>query len=355
MSAPAAEQPDAGTAGRPRVVAVDPRDEALFPAWSAVTTAVLRELRPDDDQPPLAEQRAAALAGLPERRPAELVELVLALDGRDRPVGAGRLELPQRDNTHVAYVELHVPADARRRGTGTALLEALAARGRAADRTLLMTELDESPELADRSPGRRFLTAHGFTCALEEVRRDLALPPDPARLAELHRACSPHAAEYDVVTWRDRCPDPLLEGRAELGRAMSTDVPLGDLDWQEETWDGERVRERERLLAEQGRTCVVAAAVHRPTGELVAFTELVARPAAPRQVQQWETMVRADHRGHRLGTLVKIEALRRLGEALPGARTVATGNAAGNTHMIAVNEALGFVPNGTVTEWQRPL
>ena len=336
-------------------MAVDPRDETAFGHWYGLTTEVLRELRPDDDQPPLGEQRAAALAGLPEREPAELVELVLAVDGTGLPVGAGRLELPLRDNTHVAYVELHVPADRRRSGTGTAILDALAARGREAGRTLLMTELDESPALAGCSPGRGFLAAAGFTCALEEVRRDLALPVDEQRLAALEAACLPHAVDYDLVTWHDRCPDDLLEARAELGRAMSTDVPLGDLDWHEETWDAARVREREQLLAEQGRTAVVAAAVHRPTGALVAFTEMVGRPAAQRQVQQWETLVLAEHRGRRLGTLVKVVALRRLAEVLPGARTVATGNATTNTPMIAVNEALGFVPNGAVTEWQRPL
>lgn len=351
MSTPAG---DAG-AGPARVVGVDPRDDALLAQWHAVTTAVLEELRPEDDQPPIAEQQAAALAGLPERSPSELVELVLAVDPDGRAVGAGRLELPVRDNTHVAYVELHVPAADRRRGTGTALLDALSARGRTAGRTLLMTELDESPSLAGRSPGRAFLTAAGLECALEEVRRDLALPPDWRRLAELEARCRPLARDYDLLTWHDRCPDHLLDGRAELGRAMSTDVPLGDLDWHEETWDASRVREREQLLAEQGRTCVVGAAVHRPSGALVAFSELVGRPAAPRQVQQWETLVLADHRGHRLGTLVKLAALRRLLEVLPGARTVATGNAATNTHMIAVNEALGFVPNGTITEWQRPL
>jgi len=338
-----------------RVVGVDPRDDVAFGRWYAVTTDVLRDLRPEDDQPPLAEQRVAALAGLPERRPSELVELVLAVDPADRPVGAGRLELPVRDNTHVAYVELHVPAAQRRRGTGTALLDALSARGRAAGRTLLMTELDESPALAGRSPGRAFLTAAGLECALEEVRRDLALPADQDRLAQLEARCAPLARDYELLTWHDRCPDELLDDRAELGRAMSTDVPLGDLDWQEETWDAARVREREQLLAEQGRTCVVGAAVHRPSGALVAFTELVGRPAAPRQVQQWETLVRAEHRGRRLGTLVKVVALRRLMQVLPGARSVATGNAATNTHMIAVNEALGFVPNGTVTQWQRPL
>lgn len=336
------------------VVRVDPHDDSALGAWHAVTTASLRDLWPDDVHPPFAEVRAAVLAGQPDREPppSELLEPLLAVDG-GRAVGAARVELPQRDNTHLLYVEIHVVPDARRRGAGTALLTAATARAREAGRPLLLSELEEPPHLRDRSPGRAFLEASGLSCALEEIRRDLALPPDAARLAALEVACLPHATGYRVLTWRDRCPDELVEGRAALGRAMSTSVPLGTLDWREETWDAARVREREQLLGEQGRTSVVAAALHEATGEVVGFTEMVARPAEPELAEQWETLVLAPHRGHRLGTLLKIAAVRRLVAELPQVRRLATGNASTNAPMIAVNEAMGFVPNGSYSSWQR--
>jgi len=332
---------------------VDARDERAFAPWHAVVTAGLRDLRPDDVVPGAAEARAAALAGRPEREPSELVELLLAREGGE-VVGAARVELPCRDNPHVTYVEATVVPAARRRGAGTALLDAVLARSRVLGRTLVVTELDEPPHLAGVSPGRRFLEATGFREVLVEVRRDLALPVPPERLDALEEEAARHADGYDVVTWRDRCPDQLVDSRAELGRAMSTDVPLGELDWREETWDAARVREREQLVAEQGRTSVVAAARERTTGRLVAFTELAARPAEPAQVDQWETLVLQAHRGRRLGTLVKVAALRRLAAEVPGARFVTTGNAVTNGPMIAVNEALGFVPAGTYSSWQRP-
>ena len=48
------------------------------------------------------------------------------------------------------------------------------------------------------------------------------------------------------------------------------------------------------------------------------------------------------HRGHRLGLLVKTAMLDWLAEAEPAIERIETGNAAANDHMIAVNDVLGF-------------
>ena len=135
------------------VTEVDPAGPDLD-AWADVHAVALLADRPEDPPPPTEEVRAGALAGLPGRDPSELVRLWLATrDGE--PVGAGRLELPRRDNTHLAYVEVHVRPDARRRGVGSALLAVL--QREAGGRDLLTSDLDEPPALRGASPGRRFL------------------------------------------------------------------------------------------------------------------------------------------------------------------------------------------------------
>ncbi|HTU06839.1 MAG TPA: GNAT family N-acetyltransferase, partial [Trebonia sp.] len=48
------------------------------------------------------------------------------------------------------------------------------------------------------------------------------------------------------------------------------------------------------------------------------------------------------HRGHRLGLLVKTAMLEWLAVAEPKLERIATGNAAANEHMIAVNDTLGY-------------
>lgn len=340
-----------------RIEPVDPRDERAFDEWFAVVDEVLRAVRLGEVDHTRQEQRATALDGLPApdgTPPAvERQDLLLARDDDGRAVGAARLERPLTDNTAVGFVLLHVAPPDRRRGVGTALLADVAARCQDDGRSVLMTELDEAPADLGRSPGRAFLEQAGFAEVLVEVRRDLALPVDPARLDAVEAAARVHADGYVLRTWSARCPDDLVDDRAELARRMSLDVPLGDLSWQEEAWDADRVRRREQLVAQQGRSVLGAGAVHEASGALVAFTEVAGSEHLPERVHQWETFVLDSHRGHRLGTLVKTAVLRRIAVELPQARTMLTANATTNAPMIAVNEALGFRPNGAVTAWER--
>ena len=52
--------------------------------------------------------------------------------------------------------------------------------------------------------------------------------------------------------------------------------------------------------------------------------------------------MRREHRGHRLGTLVKVANLERLLDVAPEARRVHTWNADTNTYMVAINELDGL-------------
>ncbi|WP_414172544.1 GNAT family N-acetyltransferase [Clavibacter tessellarius] len=68
---------------------------------------------------------------------------------------------------------------------------------------------------------------------------------------------------------------------------------------------------------------------------------------------QQDTLVLAEHRGHRLGMLLKVENLLLLAREAPGADRVVTWNADENRPMLAVNEALGFRHVGTSGSWLR--
>jgi hypothetical protein len=76
---------------------------------------------------------------------------------------------------------------------------------------------------------------------------------------------------------------------------------------------------------------------------------------APDQGYQWDTLVLREHRGHRLGLLVKAANLQALITELPEVRRVFTWNATENEPMLRVNRALGFAPIGHTTEWQKQL
>jgi GNAT superfamily N-acetyltransferase len=329
---------------------VDPHDGSAFAEWFAVVDANQQHLWPGDPGWQELELRAHALEEEPER-----TMCFAAVDGSGAVVGSGRIQLPLRDNTHLVVADVWTHPQHVRRGAGTALLAEMERSAVADGRKVAMVTQDEPADLADASPGRAFALARGYTVAQRGYRRDLAVPGDPERLARLEEACAPYAGGYRMVTWADRCPDEYAEGRADLGRRMSTDAPLGELALEEEDWDVARVRQREVSTRAQGRTAVTAAAVCEATGELVAFTEIQIPVGVPQKAYQWDTLVLREHRGHRLGALVKLANLRQLAQVSPATTKIMTSNAAENAPMIAINEALGCEVICTELAWQKHL
>ena len=332
---------------------IDPSDDAAFAAWFAVLQAAERHDRPGEPGWLLHEQQAISIDGTKPDTDDRRTCLVVEREGR--VVGAARAALPQRDNRHLVEVDLAVEPAERRRGVGRVLVEAVERLAREDRRTTVVGYSDEPPGHEGRSAGRLALAALGYAVVQEEVRRDIAVPLDPDRVAELERTCRPGAADYEVRTWWDHVPDDLVDDRAELSRQMSVDVPKDELDWREEVWDAARVRRDEELSLSMDRTYVGAGAVHRPSGRMVAFTDMGVPRSAPRRAYQWETLVSQAHRGHRLGTLVKLAALQELAAGSPETEFISTWNAQENAPMIAVNDALGARVNGRLAVLQRVL
>ena len=134
---------------------------------------------------------------------------------------------------------------------------------------------------------------------------------------------------------------------------MATDAPTEDVDSGEEHWDADRVRAEVAAVRAMGRRLVETVAVHTATGQAVAFTTMVIAEHEPDRAYQWDTLVRADHRGRALGTRVKAANLLALLAQLPAVRRVTTWNARTNEPMLRVNRELGFHPVGASTEWQK--
>jgi len=330
-----------------RIEEIDPRDDDDFARWFAPFDAAQRH---DLRLPGLWSvegQRGISVTTHATRR----LHWV-AVSSTGEAVGSARLNLPERDNTHVASVFVAVSPAHRRRGVGTALLDVATAAASEHARTTIQSFVDEPH--GEVAPGVEFLRKHGFAPALAEVRRDLTLPADEARLAVLELAARSQASAYSLVTWHTAVPEALLADRAALYASISTDAPPGDLDVRAEVWDGARVRASEEQARAMGRHLWATGAVDAAE-RLVGVTELTVTDDQPDHLWQWDTVVLPAHRGHALGTLLKIANLRYAVEQWPSARLVTTYNAADNAHMIRVNEALGFVPVQSASQWQRSL
>jgi GNAT superfamily N-acetyltransferase len=322
----------------------------------------------------LAWSAAELLVALRDQRYTARVPFVVTHPDRPREVvGALFLRVPQAGNTHLTEGTLLVHPEHRRRGIGSVLLSHAEARTRELGRRLLILESDHGSEpsaddpgamtpptgagrIARSDPAASFAARHGLSLEQADRYSVLHLPVEPSLLAALAEEARLAAGPgYRVVTWQGRCPDEWVDQFAVLETRMSTDAPVGGLDIGEDPWDAERIRASEAISAQSGRGSVVTAAVHVPTGTLAGFTELEYPLGRPEVVFQEDTLVLREHRGHRLGQLVKAVNLQRLAELRPHARRVHTWNAEENSYMLRINVALGFRPTGVCGAWTKAL
>lgn len=273
-----------------------------------------------------------------------------AVDASGTVLGSAGLVMPQHDNHAQALVIVVVHPDHRRRGVGTALLDTVEAAAQEHGRTVLLAETQWVVGERDES-GEGFAALHGYAGAQTALRSSLSLPADRTRL---EAALQPDRDDgYVLRTCWDGIPREWWAGRAELSRRMSTDIPMGDLELEEERWDEERVcREYERVAA-MGRRVVDTFAVLETTGELVGYTQVQVPRSEPRVGFQHDTLVVEQHRGHQLGLRMKAASALALMQESPDTHSVRTWNADDNAAMLRVNRTIGYVHDAMMREWQK--
>jgi GNAT superfamily N-acetyltransferase len=284
-----------------------------------------------------------------------------------RQVARGIYETRPEGAADVAWVNVEVLPTHRGKGIGTALAAWIEDLARAEGRTTLHTyslakdvpgERVPAPtgfgSLPADDPGVRFLMRRDWT--LEQIERSSRLVLPAVGLEEqLAAAVAASGPDYRVHTWVDRTPERWLPDIALLATRMSTDAPTAGLDSGEEVWTVQRVLDAEELQAASPRRQLIAAVEHVPSATLAGYTELSVPPEVERSVGQEDTIVLKEHRGHRLGMLLKLANLDFLQREYPGHPSVTTFNAEENRHMLSVNEAVGFVPVAYEGGWKKVL
>jgi GNAT superfamily N-acetyltransferase len=280
--------------------------------------------------------------------PGEL--LVVEVAYRERvPVGFLVLYLPMRDNLDAAPCEVVVHPAYRHQGIGRLLLEAVRERAAAHGRNRLVGESIRGDD------SDAFLGSAGARVVLASTQRRLTLPDGDEPFADLLADARGHADGYSLVQWRGACPEEHVGDLAVLESRLVTDAPLDDLAWEPEDYDATRMRELDRMREGRGIRSCTTGARHDASGHVVAYTSVVIYHEHPEAGHQWQTIVAPEHRGHRLGMLLKVENIRLIRRHEPQVRIVDTNNADSNEHMLAINLTMGFEVVRHWAEWELAL
>jgi GNAT superfamily N-acetyltransferase len=310
---------------------IDPHDVAAFEAWYAVLLAGATADRPAA----IVETYQALSSSLGTFNAVKARLAVGAFEG-DRVVGALLFEYLLHSDLDTVSVEIDVaPAD-RRRGIATALWDW--ARSRAADleRTIFQCEL-AVPEgfTADSWPGSLFAAKLGFVVENVEDHLVLELPwTGSVEVGPLEG--------YQLTSWAGPCPEEHLQALADLQTAMDRDVPTGGMTKDLVPWDVEKMRARQLRTARNYLTLYTMA--QTSDGAPAGYTIIYLPKANPDAAQQDDTLVLREHRGHNLGTHLKLANLQQFAEHRSTQKLLHTWTAETNTAMQKVNARFGFEP-----------
>ncbi|MEO3851057.1 GNAT family N-acetyltransferase [Streptomyces sp. B8F3] len=235
----------------------------------------------------------------------------------------------------AADLQLYVHPAARRRGTGTLLLAAVAAAAREDGWATLRADAPAC------TPADVFCLRHGFV--RERVVHHLLLP-----LAEVHRAwlaelvCADHPG-YRLTTWyAPAIPAPGIPGPARTGEPAPADAD--DPDGLAAAVPGFAFGPAAGAPEPGSGRLLTVAALHTGTGAVAGYTEVLIPPAPAPRAQHSHLAVVPAHRRRGLGRWVTAEMLRRLHAEHPQISEVEIAAADRDAAVLALGEQLGFRP-----------
>ena len=300
----------------------------------------------EPNEPPLSRQVALWLATR-ERPNTRVVSWMARADDDRTMAGVGNLRLSTTDNLHLATVDLRVRREHRRHGLGRALLASIATRAKEEGRTTLITwTWDLLPD------GEPFAVAAGGVAGQVIRRSELQLPRlDGELLARWLDVPGDVRDRYELVEVTGPYPVDQYDAIAEIEAVMDT-APRDDLDVEDHVIDADWVAQRERQQADTPGERWTTFVRDRTTGRFVGFTQVFFYDDWPGHVDQGNTGVQPEHRGHGLGRWLKAAMVDRILRERPSSRRIWTTNAFSNAPMLAINDAMGFTVIARQTTWQ---
>ena len=235
-------------------------------------------------------------------------------EGARSPVATLAIDLPTRDNRQLFWLRLVVHPGHRRRGHGSAVMAEVLRMAEQAGRSILWVEAVED----DSGPGS---SASGSVSATPATMPGggNGWPTSTSDGAPAVGRGRDRRGRLPAGAVASPVPEPTLQEMIEVTAAIN-DAPMGQLTFEDEVFDLQRMRDVEAAREGRGDQSYRMIARHRETGEIGGHTNVVISPHRRELGFQADTAVARSHRGHRLGLLVKIDMMHWLAEAEPSSR-----------------------------------
>jgi GNAT superfamily N-acetyltransferase len=238
----------------------------------------------------------------------------------------------------LGVIELFVHPDYRRQGLARALLRVAARRVWEEGFSSLGVEVIGGTSAVP------FYESLGFTREYVEIRS--VLPLSTVDWAALEQMVTDIHPGYRIEFYTGKPPEELLEAYART-KAEVRD-PDDDFELRPSSYDVQRLRDSLDCLHRRGMKPYIVLAVHEATGDVAGLTEVVVPAQHPTRADQYDTIVRQEHRGRGIDRAIKARMLLELRSAEPKLSEVQTWNARTNEAMLKVNAELGYQPD---REW----
>jgi GNAT superfamily N-acetyltransferase len=341
---------------------VEDADAADFIEMVRVRNEVYREISGNDDEAMAPAEILPHYGEDPDE-----IRLIWVIRVGDQIIGRAGIDFPLEEGSNVGYWLVEILRDFHGQGIGSAAYAVVEQAARDQGRTVLQSwaEHPDAPGPRLASPtgfgeipndhAARFYQRHGYTLEQVERKSTFDLTGDLTLVKELLAQAQAASEGYRVAHWTLPTPAEYVDGFAWAKSRMSTDAPAAALEFDEQIWDAERVARSDQRHIEAGATFWVTAAIHEASGTVAAFNELCIYSDPEATTAQEDTLVLKEHRGHRLGLLIKAAGILNWREIAPRSPKILTYNAEENRPMLEINEQLGFVPSAYIGAWKKVL
>lgn len=269
--------------------------------------------------------------------------LVNDADGNLAAVGGARYP-NDGTNTDLLLTTIRVLPEHRRHGIGTLMLRRLVElateRGRSRIQGVFFDTVPAGRAFAQTVGAEPTIDFHANVIPIADIDRELM-----RTWAELGAERAPG---YSLELIDGPLPETRFSDVAHLYYVLERDMPMSD-DFEPRDWNADRIEEMQEHYL-KGTDALSALAIHDETGTAVGMSQMIRRKSDPTTWIVTVTMVDPAHRGKSLGKWVKGTVNVAAMERWEGGIYEETGNAFTNEAMLAINHAMGFQHEFTVTD-----